>query len=72
MPSREIAPVTVELMDIAPLTVEHCEARAVASAWELMVAVGWEQREDCAALEIKCQSIFHSRRVYMIERSRVA
>ncbi len=55
MPSSTIEPVMVDPMDIAPLTVEHCEARAVASAWELMVAVAWEQMEDCAALERTCQ-----------------
>jgi hypothetical protein len=53
----------VDPMDISPLTVEHDEARAVASAWEFMVAVAWEQMDDCAGLEIKCQSLFHSRRV---------
>ena len=40
IPSREMGPVMVEPMDTAPLTVEHCDASAVASAWELMVAVG--------------------------------
>jgi len=53
-----MAPVMVEPMDISPSTVEHCEARAVASAWELIVAVDWEQMEVCAALETNCQSIF--------------
>ena len=61
MPSREIGPVMVEPMDMAPLTVEHCEARAVASAWELMVAVGWEQMEDWAALHVQSQSILCGR-----------
>jgi len=55
---RSMAPVMVEPMDISPSTVEHCEARAVASAWELIVAVDWEQMEVCAALETNCQSIF--------------
>lgn len=63
MPSRTIGPVTVEPMDISPSTVEHCEARAVASAWELMVTVALEQREDCAALETNCQSMFRGGRV---------
>ena len=54
IPSSEIAPVMVDPMDISPLTVEHDEARAVASAWEFMVAVAWEQMDDCAGLEIKC------------------
>lgn len=65
MPSRTMAPVIVEPMDISPSTVEHCEARLVASAGELMVTVDWEQREeDCAALETKCQSIFDGERIW--------
>jgi hypothetical protein len=56
----------VEPIDIAPSTVEHCEARAVASAWELMVAVGWEQMADCAALGVTCQSITHGREVWYL------
>jgi hypothetical protein len=57
--------VMVEPMDMSPSTVEHCEARAVASAWLLMVAVDWEQREvdDCAASETKRQPIFRGGRV---------
>jgi hypothetical protein len=45
MPSRLREPATVDAIARAPLTVEHDAASVLASFWELIVAVGWEQRE---------------------------
>jgi len=39
MPSRKMAPATDDEIAIEPETVEQDDARAVASAWELIVAV---------------------------------
>lgn len=57
-PSREMTPPALGPIRTSPLMVWQ-EAYCVASAWELMVAVDWEQREADWAGEVEMSASVH-------------